>query len=422
MTLMSRLGEHCFRPSIFLIPLMVAWVGTSAGAQAGAGAQAPQGVQIGSVSAAPGTLVSGRIVIEPRGSDEGTFIPVTVAHGAQPGPRLSLIAGVHGSEYAPILALQRLRGLLDPAQLEGTVVLVHAANVPAFEGRTVYFGPIDRKNLNRSFPGRADGSITERIAHALVQEVIASSDYVMDIHAGDGNEGLRPSYTGYYAEAGSTEVIERSRRMAVAFGLDTILQFRGDLTVEKAIWCGSAAVALGIPSIDVESGERGLTSSEYVDPIVNGVLSVMRDLEMIEGEPRPSRKPFFVRERARVMSEGTGLWYADPRVRPGGLRHRRSASRGRQGLVRQSAAGGLCPGEWRSSHHARFTTRQCWRHAGGHCEIGLRPRSSAHERSIHRSVKRLRGYQDHVHRLPTRWTESQASICWRTRSAWFVRE
>ena len=124
----------------------------------------------------------------------------------------------------------------------------------------------------------------------------------MDIHAGDGNEGLRPSYTGYYAEAGSPEVIAMLREMAIAFGLDTIVEFRGDLTRETAIWCGSAAVALGIPSIDVESGERGRTDDEYVDPILTGILSVLRYFELLPGEPKPSAKPFFVTERASVKS------------------------------------------------------------------------------------------------------------------------
>ncbi len=136
----------------------------------------------------------------------------------------------------------------------------------------------------------------------MTEEVIRLSDLVMDIHAGDGNEGLRPSYTGYYAEAGSPEVIAMLREMAIAFGLDTIVEFRGDLTRETAIWCGSAAVALGIPSIDVESGERGRTDDEYVDPILTGILSVLRYFELLPGEPKPSAKPFFVTERASVKS------------------------------------------------------------------------------------------------------------------------
>ena len=261
--------------------------------------------------------MSGRLDIPPAGGDPGTFLPVTVVHGAHPGPVLTLIAGVHGSEYAPILALQRLRPLLDPTELEGTVVLVHLANLPAFLGRTIYFSPDDRKNLNRSFPGKADGTLTERLAHVLTEKIIARSDYLLDIHSGDGNEWLRPSYTGYYAEAGGAEVIAQSRRMAIAFGLDPIVEFAGDLDPARAIWCGAAAVVRGIPSIDVESGEMGLIEDRRIEPIVNGVLSVLRDLGMVPGEPAPTRNPLFIRERAYATSEHDGVWEPDPLVRAG---------------------------------------------------------------------------------------------------------
>ena len=112
---------------------------------------------------------------------------------------------------------------------------MHNANLPAFQGRTIYLGPHDLKNLNRSFPGDASGSITERIAHTLTEEVIKQSDYLMDIHSGDANESLQPSYTAYYAEAGSDEVKAKSRRMTVAFGLDTIVLFGGDLSTPQSI-------------------------------------------------------------------------------------------------------------------------------------------------------------------------------------------
>ena len=60
---------------------------------------------------------------------------------------MSLIAGIHGSEYAPILAMQDLAPLIDPSELNGTLIIVHIANMPAFSGRTVYFGPNDLKIL-----------------------------------------------------------------------------------------------------------------------------------------------------------------------------------------------------------------------------------------------------------------------------------
>ncbi|HEY5218933.1 MAG TPA: succinylglutamate desuccinylase/aspartoacylase family protein, partial [Gemmatimonadaceae bacterium] len=101
---------------------------------------------VGSASARPGTKVSGFIHVSDA-TDPGTQIPVTIVAGAHEGPLLALIAGTHGSEPSPILALQRVRAELDAAALTGTVIIVHIANVPSFEHRTIYRGPWDQKNL-----------------------------------------------------------------------------------------------------------------------------------------------------------------------------------------------------------------------------------------------------------------------------------
>src|ERR1700693_2526041 len=113
-----------------------------------------------------------RMIDVPAGNDAGTQIPVTTISGAGAGPVLALIAGNHGYEYPPILALQRLRTLIDPAKLNGTIIMVHVANMPSFLGRTVYFSPVDGKNLNRVYPGKQDGTVSERIAYAITTEII----------------------------------------------------------------------------------------------------------------------------------------------------------------------------------------------------------------------------------------------------------
>ena len=128
---------------------------------------------------------------------DSTVIPVTVFHGAKDGPVLGIIAGVHGYEYPPIVAAQQFAQTLDPTQLSGTVILVHLANVPSFLGRRIQYNPLDGKNLNRVFPGKADGTITECMAWLLGNDIIGRCNYVIDVHAGDAQDDLRP-YAGYY--------------------------------------------------------------------------------------------------------------------------------------------------------------------------------------------------------------------------------
>src|SRR5207249_7410752 len=135
------------------------------------------------------------------------------------GPTLALIAGNHGYEYSPILASQRLLSSIDPQRLRGKILLVHVANVPSYLKRTIYYSPIDGKNLNRVYPGKKDGTISERIAHAITREIIERADYLVDIHAGDGNESLRP-YT-YWSPLGlNARADSIARQMALAWGND----------------------------------------------------------------------------------------------------------------------------------------------------------------------------------------------------------
>ncbi len=188
-------------------------------ATAVAHAQAP--FTIGPVTAAQGSTASGTLTVPARPGDDGTTIPISIVHGSKPGPVLALTAGVHGQEYTPVLALQRVLKTLDPKTLAGTVVLVHVSNMPSYLARTIYYSPADGKNLNRVFPGRADGTLSERIALVLTREVIERATHVVDLHCGDGNESLRPY--SYWITTGAPAVADAGKQMALAFGLDHIV-------------------------------------------------------------------------------------------------------------------------------------------------------------------------------------------------------
>ena len=118
-------------------------------------AQQRDSFAIDAITTRPGEKASGYVEVA-KGVDDATRIPITIIHGNRPGPVLTLIAGVHGAEYAPIIALQRVLPQVDPQKLSGTVILVHIANLPSFLKRNIYYGPADGKNLNRVFPGKTD--------------------------------------------------------------------------------------------------------------------------------------------------------------------------------------------------------------------------------------------------------------------------
>jgi uncharacterized protein len=106
--------------------------------------------------------------------------------------------------------------------------------------------------------------------------------------------------------------------MAVVFGLETIVQFSGSYnSIEDAIYTSAQAVTLGIPSIDIESGELGYADNEFINPIIDGAQNVMRELDMIAGEVERAVNPLMISEWTRINSNHDGIFYADPKVRTG---------------------------------------------------------------------------------------------------------
>ncbi len=122
----------------------------------------------------------------PSSTDESAWgsimTPICVIRNGE-GPTALLTGANHGDEYEGPIALQNLAHSLDSSQIQGRVIIVPAFNYPAFRAAT-RTSPIDNGNLNRSFPGRPDGSATEKIADYFQRTLVPMADFVLDIHAG----------------------------------------------------------------------------------------------------------------------------------------------------------------------------------------------------------------------------------------------
>lgn len=268
----------------------------------------PSPFTIGTMTARPGTIASGNLEVKAMGAEPGTSIPISIIHGSKPGPVLALFAAVHGYEYPPVIALQRLLKSVDPASLSGTLVLVHVANMPSFLKRTVYYSPIDWKNLNRVFPGKADGTISERIAYTLTTNVIEKATHVIDLHCGDGNESLRPYL--YWVTTGDPAVVEQGRRMALAFGMDHIVIDNSRPTDAGAsLYLSNTAITRGKPALTIESGALGQVEEESILRIERGVSGVMKLLGMRPDGPDPVQNPVWIGRNQVLTSDVTGLLY-----------------------------------------------------------------------------------------------------------------
>lgn len=273
----------------------------------GVAARVADDFAFGAVKVPAGTAVSGLLAV-PAGPDGGaTEIPYTVIHGAGPGPVLALVAGLHAYEYPPILALYRLKTLVEPASLRGTLILVHIANLPSFKRRTIYYGPDDWKNLNRVFPGDRRGTMSQRIAAVLNDEVIGRADAVIDMHCGDGNEALIP-YT-YWMISGRKDFDAKTRELALAFGLPHIIidDTRGN-DLKNSKYLGNTAILRGKPAITTEAGYLGRTDEESIGLNVRGALSVLRHLGLLAGKPEPATDPVWIDKYEVVNSKWSGVW------------------------------------------------------------------------------------------------------------------
>ena len=236
---------------------------------------------VGSATAARGQKATGVIEV-PAGSDDGTNIPVAVFHGAKPGPVLALVSGAHGTEYASIIALEKLIGMLNPAEISGTVIIVPLINIPSFERKVPHVNPVDGKSMNRMYPGKPDGTQTDRASYLITKQVVEKCDHLIDLHGGDLDESLR-QYS-YWTKTGNERQDRVSREMVLAFGLDhIIISTDRPKDPQASRYLENTATTRGKPSITVEAGHAGTFETGGFQRVRDGCLNVMRYLKMLPG-------------------------------------------------------------------------------------------------------------------------------------------
>lgn len=213
--------------------------------------------------------------------------------GQKPGPHLLVTGGVHGDEFEPMAAARRLTELLKPESLSGRVTVVPVVNEPAFR-RGQRTGD-DGLDLARTCPGRADGSATEQVAHAL-SELIRSADYYIDLHTGGTRLRVLP-LVGYTLHA-DAHVLAMQRRMGQAFGLPIIWGTDPNLNGRSL----SVARDARVPAIYAEYHGGGGCDPEGVAAYVQGCVNVLAELGMMDGGARRPGPPPLIVEDNRPSS------------------------------------------------------------------------------------------------------------------------
>lgn len=246
-------------------------------------------------------------------------LPMTVIHGRHAGPVLTLTAGIHGDEFPAMSALQQLAQTIRPDTLHGTLILVHLANIEGFHGRRIALSPVDEKNLNRVFPGRADGTLTEQIAYFMTEQIISKTDYLLDIHSGSANQTLLPHV--YSPVMHQAPLDEKTLAFAKSLGVPQIVLYdERPHDPAHSISYPNTAQTRGKPGLTLEVGQLGQRSAEDSALILQACLNAMRHLEMLDASAvngsamdtateSHKLKPVFYRKLVAVRSTVTGIFY-----------------------------------------------------------------------------------------------------------------
>jgi hypothetical protein len=229
-------------------------------------------------------------------------LPVHVMNGRRPGPTLFISAAIHGDELNGVDIIRRVLKHRDIRRLRGQLIAVPIVNVYGFINRSRYLP--DRRDLNRSFPGRAKGSVAGRLAYLVTSEIISKADYGIDLHTGAVD---RPNLPQIRANLDNPDVLAIAQAFETPVIIDTNL-VAGSLReyTDKQ----------GIPLVVYEAGEALRFDEFSIKAGVRGVLRVMRMLGMLPARDRRhgSVEPVISRGTAWMRAPASGIVHAKCRL------------------------------------------------------------------------------------------------------------
>lgn len=220
-------------------------------------------------------------------------LPVLVLHGREEGPTVWVDAAIHGDEVGGVDIIRRVLAGIDPKTLKGTLIAVPIVNVHGFTAGDRYLP--DRRDLNRSFPGTARGSLAGRIAHLMMTEIVAPSDVGIDLHTGSDHRTNLPQIRADLDDP-------TTRSLAETFGAPVMIHARTrDGSLRHAAREHGATVLL------YEGGEALRFDDWAIDAGVEGVNRVLASLGLIEGDTEPDRPSVESRKTGWVRAGVSGI-------------------------------------------------------------------------------------------------------------------
>ncbi|NOR84653.1 hypothetical protein GQ473_00900 [archaeon] len=235
-------------------------------------------------------------------------IKYTEITGEKDGPKLFVIAGIHGDELTGVEVIRQLIKYFSKKDITGKLTLVPVANPIAFAARqrcTIQ----DNKDLNRYFPGNPKGTITEKIAYEITEKIIKPNDYGIDLHTGPKGRMLLPHTRIVSDESNKIKALSK------LFGT-LISMTREPLENTLAI----SAKAVKTHTIAVELGEGERLDNYFIKAGFFGVLNIAKYLGILDGRAYVLKDQYILNERNNIVSKCTGLFY--PRIAIGDVVHK----------------------------------------------------------------------------------------------------
>ncbi len=213
--------------------------------------------------------------VSQRYTGDPISLPIRVMRAHKPGPVVLVTAAVHGDEINGTGVIHELMFGQPLALTQGVLVLVPVINIFGFENQNRYMP--DRRDLNRCFPGSEKGSLSSRVAHIIINQLIKHCDYGIDLHTAANSRTNFPNVRGDLSEP-------QVRRLAKAFGCELIVNSKGPVGSLRR-----EATKVGCPTIILEAGEPCKIEPRVLEVGTRGVTNVLIDLGMLPGEPvRPA--------------------------------------------------------------------------------------------------------------------------------------
>jgi len=195
-------------------------------------------------------------------------IPVTVINGERDGPVVGLTAAVHGDELNGVKVCQEVAARYEPADIAGTLVIMHVLNVPGYQAQQRDI-PIYDQDLNRAFPGKPRSNTAERMAAHIWETFLDQCDVVLDFHTSTRN---RTTMFHTRADVSNPDV----EPIARAFGANVVISGSGDVGSLRR-----TATDAGIPTVTVEMGKAHRFQPSLIDRAVAGVRSVLSQVDVL---------------------------------------------------------------------------------------------------------------------------------------------